>query len=229
MTRLSPYARSSPLLPIVMVVVVAVVVVITSPSKDSLDIGRRRNAHYYRASAFPHHSSTTIATPTTMSTSMTMFQPGVRRRTRGRGMIHPSSSSSSSSSSLTFSPVVDVVRASRVAVGSVPPAPPDASATRLHSFFGLGPAEATIILVAGLFVMGPSKLLQYSRDVGIIAGKSIDGVGDEWRDGLSSIPEEFGRGLEEGEIDARGRRARRMDDVDGDIDDRMNDRGLSSR
>jgi Sec-independent protein translocase protein TatA len=93
------------------------------------------------------------------------------------------------------------------------PAAP-ASATRLHSLFGLGPAEVAIVLVAGLVVMGPSKLLEFSRGAGEAAAKTVAGAGDEWGAGLSSIPEEFKKGLEEGEIDARGRKARRMDDVD---------------
>jgi len=93
-----------------------------------------------------------------------------------------------------------------------------ASATRLHSLFGLGPAEVAIVLVAGLVVMGPSKLLEFSRGAGEAAAKTVAGAGDEWGTGLSSIPEEFRKGLEEGEIEARGRKARRMDDVD-DSDD----------
>ena len=94
-----------------------------------------------------------------------------------------------------------------------------ASATRLHSLFGLGPAEVAIVLVAGLVVVGPSKLLEFSRGAGEAAAKTVAGAGDEWGTGLSSIPEEFRKGLEEGEIEARGRKARRMDDVvDGDDD-----------
>ena len=93
-----------------------------------------------------------------------------------------------------------------------------ASATRLHSLFGLGPSEVAIVLVAGLVVMGPSKLLEFSRGAGEAAAKTVAGAGDEWGTGLSSIPEEFRKGLEEGEIEARGRKARRMDD-DDDGDD----------
>jgi Sec-independent protein translocase protein TatA len=160
-----------------------------------------------------------IATSTTRSTQssspphLTMMMPSsvFRPQTRGRRTIHRSSSSSSTRRPFS-SPVVVVGRTGRVAESFA--STTTNSSTGLHSFFGLGPAEATIILVAGLFVLGPSKLLEYSRGIGEMTGKSIDGVGDEWRDGLSSIPEEFRKGLEEGEIDARGRKAKRMDDVD---------------
>lgn len=91
-----------------------------------------------------------------------------------------------------------------------------AVSTRLHSLFGLGPAEVAIVLVAGLAVMGPTRLLEYSKGAGEVAGKTVAGIGDEWGGGLRSIPEEFRKGVEEGEIEARGRKARRMDDVDDD-------------
>ncbi|KAL3827288.1 hypothetical protein ACHAXA_005034 [Cyclostephanos tholiformis] len=93
------------------------------------------------------------------------------------------------------------------------------SATRLHSLLGLGPAEVGIVLVAGLLVVGPSRILECARCAGELTGKSVGGMENEWTRGIGSIPEEFRRGLEEGEIDARGRKARRMDDVDDDDDD----------
>mmetsp|Transcript_7610 Transcript_7610/g.16574 ORF Transcript_7610/g.16574 Transcript_7610/m.16574 type:complete len:174 (-) Transcript_7610:618-1139(-) len=88
-----------------------------------------------------------------------------------------------------------------------------ASDTRLRSFFGLGPAELAIIIVAGLVVVGPSKLLDFSREAGSVAGKSASGLGDEWSE-LKAIPEEFQKGVEEGEIEARSRKAKAMEEVD---------------
>mmetsp|Transcript_10466 Transcript_10466/g.22165 ORF Transcript_10466/g.22165 Transcript_10466/m.22165 type:complete len:177 (+) Transcript_10466:88-618(+) len=88
------------------------------------------------------------------------------------------------------------------------------SITRLQSFFGLGPAELLIIAVAGLVVIGPSKLLQFSKEAGSVAGQTATGFGDEWSE-LKAIPEEFQKGVEEGEIEARSRKAKVMDEVGG--------------
>lgn len=85
--------------------------------------------------------------------------------------------------------------------------------TRLHSFFGLGPAELLIIAVAGLFVIGPSKLSSLSKDAGSIAGGAASGFKEELKE-LKNIPEEFQKGLEEGEINARSRKAKDMEVVD---------------
>jgi len=70
-----------------------------------------------------------------------------------------------------------------------------------------------LIAVAGLIVVGPSKILEFSRDAGEVAGKSASGLGDEWSE-LKAIPEEFQKGVEEGETEWKSRRAKVMDDVD---------------
>ena len=57
-------------------------------------------------------------------------------------------------------------------------------------------------------MLGPSKLAQMTREAGNLAANS-GGLGEEWK----QIPEEFKKGVEEGEIEARGRRAKVMDDV----------------
>eukprot|EP00579_Thalassiosira_antarctica_P009138 CAMPEP_0201902268 /NCGR_PEP_ID=MMETSP0902-20130614/54868_1 /ASSEMBLY_ACC=CAM_ASM_000551 /TAXON_ID=420261 /ORGANISM="Thalassiosira antarctica, Strain CCMP982" /LENGTH=155 /DNA_ID=CAMNT_0048436265 /DNA_START=45 /DNA_END=515 /DNA_ORIENTATION=+ len=79
--------------------------------------------------------------------------------------------------------------------------------TRLHSFFGLGPAELIIIGIAGIIFIGPSKLLQFSKEAGNVAGKQGSQFGDELGD-LKAIPEEFQKGVEEGEIKSRMRKAK---------------------
>ena len=84
------------------------------------------------------------------------------------------------------------------------------SSTHLQSFFGLGPGELILIFLAGLIVIGPSKLLQFSKEAGEVAGKTAAGLGDEWSE-IKSIPEEFQKGMEEGEIEARSRKAKVMD------------------
>ena len=92
------------------------------------------------------------------------------------------------------------------------------TSTRLQSFFGLGPGELILIFLAGLIVIGPSKLLQFSKEAGEVAGKTAAGLGDEWSE-IKSIPEEFQKGVEEGEIEARSRKAKVMDtDVEGGND-----------
>jgi Sec-independent protein translocase protein TatA len=79
-----------------------------------------------------------------------------------------------------------------------------------------------IIALAGLLVIGPTKLTEMSREAGKVAGKT----GNELKDGAKSIkdagvPEElkaigneFKKGVEEGEIEARGRKAKVMDSVE---------------
>lgn len=96
--------------------------------------------------------------------------------------------------------------------------------TALPSLFGLGPGELAIVALAGLLVIGPSKLSEMSRQAGQELGKAGEdikqgaqglkdgGVPEEWK----AIPEEFRKGVEEGEIEARGRKAKVMDGVDED-------------
>lgn len=93
---------------------------------------------------------------------------------------------------------------SRRTVASAPPVG-TVTTSSLQSFFGLGPAELAIVALSGLVLIGPSKLAQFSKEAGSVAGK----MGDEWSE-LKSIPEEFQKGVEEGEIEARSRKAKDM-------------------
>ena len=86
------------------------------------------------------------------------------------------------------------------------------SPTRLHSFFGLGLPEIAIILLAGIIFIGPQNLTQLSKEAGSVAGKTAAELGEEWKE-LKAIPEEFQKGLEEGEINARSRKAKVMEDA----------------
>lgn len=66
-----------------------------------------------------------------------------------------------------------------------------------------------------MLVIGPTKLAEMSRQAGQMAGKSVEDVKDakvpeEWK----AIPQEIKKGVEEGEIEARGRKAKWMDGVD---------------
>mmetsp|Transcript_1227 Transcript_1227/g.1741 ORF Transcript_1227/g.1741 Transcript_1227/m.1741 type:complete len:139 (+) Transcript_1227:76-492(+) len=74
-----------------------------------------------------------------------------------------------------------------------------------QGLFGLGAAEIGIILVAGALLLGPQNLAGLSKDVGKFAGGLTD---------LKQIPEEFKKGVEEGEIEARSRKAKRIDPID---------------
>mmetsp|Transcript_29811 Transcript_29811/g.61324 ORF Transcript_29811/g.61324 Transcript_29811/m.61324 type:complete len:172 (+) Transcript_29811:49-564(+) len=91
--------------------------------------------------------------------------------------------------------------------------------TKLHSFFGLGLPEIAIILVTSLFLIGPSKLISAAKDAGTAAGKAAagfeDGLGG-YGEELKKIPEEFSKGLEEGEVEARSRKAKKIKPVDED-------------
>jgi len=57
--------------------------------------------------------------------------------------------------------------------------------------FGLGGPEIAIILVAGAFLLGPSKLAELGKEAGKMAGE------------LKEVPKEFQEGLAEGEIQAQ--------------------------
>lgn len=81
--------------------------------------------------------------------------------------------------------------------------------TQLLSLFGLGPAEIAIIAIAAIFLIGPSKLTEFTRSAGEVAGKEAAA----WKE-LKNIPEEFQKGLEEGEIESRSRKAKVMDKVE---------------
>lgn len=76
------------------------------------------------------------------------------------------------------------------------------------SLFGLGPAEIAIIVVAGAFVLGPQKLGELIKSSGKMAA--------EFKDELKDVPAEFKKGLDEGEINARSRKAKRMEDADNE-------------
>lgn len=93
-------------------------------------------------------------------------------------------------------------------IASSAPAKPSAT-PGLRSFFGLGPGELVIVAIAGVILLGPSKLSELSREAGSAVGK----MGDEWTE-LKAIPEEFEKGVEEGEIEARSRKAKDMEPVE---------------
>jgi sec-independent protein translocase protein TatA len=74
--------------------------------------------------------------------------------------------------------------------------------------FGLGLPEIAIILVAGLLVLGPEKISEMVRASGQVAG--------ELKNELRDVPEEFKKGLEEGETNARSSKAKKMEPVPDD-------------
>lgn len=75
------------------------------------------------------------------------------------------------------------------------------AATQLR-LFGLGLAEIVIILVGVAVVLGPEKLGEMVR--------SSSDTAKEYQQELSKIPDEFQKGMAEGEIDARARKAKPM-------------------
>lgn len=74
------------------------------------------------------------------------------------------------------------------------------SPVQTMGLFGLGVPEIAIIAVAAVFVLGPENIGKLGRE----AGK----MSSEFKD----IPAEFQKGIEEGEIEARSKRAKQMDD-----------------
>ena len=118
------------------------------------------------------------------------------------------------SSPINFSPP-PIISTNRQHISTISNRRTAITTTRLQSFFGLGPGELILIAIAGLLVVGPTKLLRLSKEAGEVAGKTASGLGDEW-DEIKSIPEEFQKGVEEGEIEARSRKAKVMDKIGDD-------------
>lgn len=74
--------------------------------------------------------------------------------------------------------------------------------TRLMGVFGLGFGEIAIIVVIAGFVLGPEKIGAMLRSSGETAS--------EFKEELSKVPDEFKKGLEEGEVEARSRKAKKI-------------------
>jgi Sec-independent protein translocase protein TatA len=74
--------------------------------------------------------------------------------------------------------------------------------TQLMGVFGLGAVELLIIVVATAFILGPEKIVALLRSSGETA--------NEFKEELSKVPDEFKKGMEEGEVDARSRKAKKI-------------------
>lgn len=72
--------------------------------------------------------------------------------------------------------------------------------------FGLGAAEIAIVVVAAAFLLGPQKIAELGKDAGKIAG--------ELKEVPKEFQKEFSKGLDEGETDARSRKAKPMKRID---------------
>ena len=91
-----------------------------------------------------------------------------------------------------------------------------AAYTQMMGVFGLGVGEIVIILVGIGVLLGPEKLMELAQSSGDTA--------NEFKDELAKVPGEFQKGVEEGEIEARSRKAKpvkmvRKRDDGGDGDD----------
>lgn len=73
---------------------------------------------------------------------------------------------------------------------------------QVQGLFGLGAPEIAVILAVGAFIVGPEQLGNFAGQF----KESLNEVPDE----LKKIPNEFQKGLEEGEINARARNAKDM-------------------
>jgi Sec-independent protein translocase protein TatA len=74
--------------------------------------------------------------------------------------------------------------------------------------FGLGIPEILIIVVAIGFVLGPVKIGRLLR--------GSEQRANELKEELKTVPKEFKKGLEEGEIEARARKAKLMKKIPKD-------------
>lgn len=76
------------------------------------------------------------------------------------------------------------------------------ASVQVQGIFGLGAPEIAVILAVGAFIIGPEQLGNFAGQF----KESLNEVPDE----LKKIPEEFQKGLEEGEINARSKKAKVM-------------------
>lgn len=83
------------------------------------------------------------------------------------------------------------------------------STVQTMGLFGLGAAELLVIAAVGAFIVGPEKL---GSMVGSLKGGLDDGLAED----LKRIPEEFQKGVEQGEATARARNAKKMEPVPED-------------
>jgi sec-independent protein translocase protein TatA len=83
--------------------------------------------------------------------------------------------------------------------------------------FGLGAAEIAIVVVAAAFVLGPQRLAEIGRDAGKVAG--------ELREVPREFQREFASGLDEGETEARSRKAKPMATVPAEVEGSSNSSG----
>jgi Sec-independent protein translocase protein TatA len=81
------------------------------------------------------------------------------------------------------------------------PRPSRAATTQLR-LFGLGLGEIVLVLVGIALVLGPEKLGEMVR--------SSSETAKEYQQELSKVPDEFQKGMAEGEIEARARKAKPM-------------------
>jgi Sec-independent protein translocase protein TatA len=66
--------------------------------------------------------------------------------------------------------------------------------------FGLGGLEIAVIIIGVGVVLGPERILEMVRSSGDTA--------EEYKKELSRVPDEFKKGMEEGEMEARSRKAK---------------------
>ena len=78
--------------------------------------------------------------------------------------------------------------------------------------FGLGLPEIAIILVAAAFLLGPQKLAEVGKEAGKVAAE------------LKKVPEEFQKGVEEGEINARSKVAKPMEKLPAEMEESEDDK-----
>jgi len=82
---------------------------------------------------------------------------------------------------------------------------------RMQGIFGLGLGEIAVILVVVGFVLGP-------QNIGKLLRSSADRA-SALKDELDRVPEEFQKGMEEGESNVRARKAKRIKVVKDKDDD----------
>lgn len=168
-------------------------------------------------------SSFVIRTPTTIPRSFVQINPLVEH-------IHPTTKTTIKQFPILLpTPIHSIGRIQKQQGQSRHHYYQSITSTQLYGIFGLGIGEIAIVIVGIALVLGPEKIVNLVRSSGDTA--------QDFQQELSKLPQEFQKGLEEGEIEARSRKARTVkvirkksengDDDDEDYSDNvldMNDR-----
>mmetsp|Transcript_1998 Transcript_1998/g.3745 ORF Transcript_1998/g.3745 Transcript_1998/m.3745 type:complete len:148 (+) Transcript_1998:158-601(+) len=123
----------------------------------------------------------TIVSTAALVSSASAFAPGTAFGVHQQTSVAPATSFGKTQASYIAENQSTVIQKQRSSMASV----------QTMGLFGLGGPEIAVILIAGAFLLGPSKLAELGKEAGKMAGE------------LKEVPKEFQEGLAEGEKQAQ--------------------------